>query len=80
MNYDPFNLKTGTSVSSKTPPIIIRSANRESDWVEDFAGENGNYMNTCKYCGNQFIGHKLRRVCLICAIDKGFVPACEQNK
>ena len=37
------------------------------DWPEDFEGENGNYNNTCTSCGYEFIGHKRRQECKVCA-------------
>lgn len=37
------------------------------NWTEDSNHENGNYMNTCSVCDNDFIGHKRRRVCKLCA-------------
>ena len=37
------------------------------DWPEDFAGENGNYWNTCSTCGHPFIGYKRRLSCKVCA-------------
>lgn len=37
------------------------------NWVEDFSHENGNYMNNCISCKNEFIGHKRRVVCKKCA-------------
>ena len=36
------------------------------DWEEDFAHENGKYLNNCKQCGEQFMGHKRRIWCKIC--------------
>lgn len=40
---------------------------RACDWVEDFDHENGNYWNLCCECERQFIGHKRRVVCKLCA-------------
>jgi hypothetical protein len=39
----------------------------ERDWKEDFAHENGNYTCICVTCKKQFIGHKRRVVCNVCA-------------
>jgi hypothetical protein len=36
------------------------------DWPEDFGNENGNYLNRCIICKDQFAGHKLRIVCRVC--------------
>lgn len=33
------------------------------NWIEDFAHENGNYINTCFFCDHQFLGHKRRNLC-----------------
>ena len=37
------------------------------NWVEDFSHENGNYLNNCISCKKDFIGHKRRLVCKLCA-------------
>ena len=37
------------------------------NWPEDFSHENGNYQCRCCYCGQDFIGHKRRVVCKVCA-------------
>lgn len=37
-----------------------------SNWTEDFTHENGNYMNVCIFCKNEFKGHKRRVVCKVC--------------
>jgi hypothetical protein len=39
---------------------------KDRDWVEDFTHENGNYMNKCANCGEQFKGHKRRPLCKVC--------------
>ena len=39
----------------------------QHDWAGDFADENGNYMNQCCKCGNQFRGYKRRVICKACA-------------
>lgn len=40
---------------------------RESDWIEDYALENGKYLHICIDCEAQFIGHKRRKQCKTCA-------------
>lgn len=35
-------------------------------FTEDFKHENGEYMNTCVVCKNNFIGYKRRVVCKLC--------------
>ena len=47
--------------------ILKDSTYKERAWVEDYKHENGNYFNTCAYCGRQFTGHKRRVVCKVCA-------------
>lgn len=37
------------------------------DWREDFAHENGSYQCSCCICEQEFIGHKRRVVCKVCA-------------
>ena len=36
------------------------------NWEEDYAHENGNYINKCIDCGKMFRGHKRRIVCKRC--------------
>jgi len=40
-----------------------RAAARPHDWPEDYAHENGQYVNICIVCSVQFVGHKRRHVC-----------------
>lgn len=47
--------------------LVMRSLHPAGDWEEDFPHENGNYSNICKFCGNEFTGHKRRIVCKVCA-------------
>lgn len=35
-------------------------------WSEDFDHENGNYVNTCMFCKEEFRGHKRRVACKVC--------------
>lgn len=37
------------------------------DWPEDYQQENGRYENRCAICKKQFIGHKRRFCCKLCA-------------
>jgi hypothetical protein len=41
---------------------------RESkkSWKEDFKHENGNYLNVCVQCNDEFLGHKRRVICKEC--------------
>lgn len=41
-------------------------ANYEGNWTEDFSYENGNYMNMCIRCDQEFLGHKRRVICKKC--------------
>lgn len=45
------------------------------DWPEDHEHENGNYYNTCRECGEAFIGHKRRISCRVCATPKSVLEA-----
>lgn len=36
------------------------------NWPEDYAQENGNYINQCIYCGDYFKGNKHRCICKLC--------------
>ena len=40
--------------------------NSPKNWTEDYSHENGNYVNTCMFCKDQFFGHKRRVVCKEC--------------
>lgn len=46
-------------------PDKFKDADKRS-YSEDFALENGNYMNTCIECKNKFFGHKRRVMCKVC--------------
>lgn len=37
------------------------------DWAEDFSHENGQYSCICTTCREQFVGHKRRVTCKLCA-------------
>ena len=39
----------------------------ERSWPEDYSHENGSYYNTCVHCLREFVGHKRRPVCRVCA-------------
>lgn len=47
--------------------IFFTSSDR--DWPEDFYLENGNYLNKCLYCEQNFLGHKRRIVCRKCQLN-----------
>ena len=44
---------------------------RPRDWPEDFAHENGMYINACCLCTALFVGHKRRPACRTCPGDTG---------
>lgn len=41
-----------------------------ANWEEDFEHENGKYVNQCIKCRMNFIGHKRRVICRVCASAK----------
>lgn len=43
--------------------------NPKKNWEEDFEHENGNYLNNCCECNQQFLGHKRRVICKECFND-----------
>jgi len=42
---------------------VSRSAH---SWPEDYADENGKYLNQCVTCNEHFMGHRRRNVCKLC--------------
>lgn len=54
------DLKTKLEVKEKPDSEVGK------DWTEDFTHENGNYLNRCIECGEQFKGHKRRVICKKC--------------
>ena len=69
--YDYLALLTGKQ--------LTEGETLEIDWKEDFSYENGNYMNTCTFCGNDFKGHKRRVVCKLCSDKMKLLPTQESN-
>lgn len=51
-------------------PFELPGKDSPRNWPEDFSHENGNYFNECMGCGEQFIGHKRRPYCKVCATPK----------
>lgn len=52
---------------AKSVAAMVASA-KDADWPEDFAHDNGMYLCRCRGgCGVQFIGHKRRMTCRVCA-------------
>ena len=47
--------------------INLNSDHPEKNWTEDFSHENGNYMNNCIRCNDDFFGHKRRVICKVCS-------------
>ncbi|MDZ4252682.1 MAG: hypothetical protein U1A72_08950 [Sulfuritalea sp.] len=50
------------------------------DWLEDFAGEDGNYWHECIACKGMFIGHKRRQVCRRCSTESSGGTDYQQTK
>lgn len=84
--YEPFGRHAGAHVwqmSCGRPPSCRRidpapakgAAYCGRDWPEDFSDENGNYSNTCMYCGESFQGYKRRVVCKLCTPAHSKPPA-----
>lgn len=48
-------------------PVLPASDFERRSWPEDFPHENGNYTCKCCHCGEEFIGHKRRVTCKLCA-------------
>lgn len=42
----------------------------DRNWPEDFAHENGQYVNRCIGCLFNFVGHKRRLMCRACREGK----------
>jgi hypothetical protein len=62
-----------------TAPIsILIALARPRDWSEDFAHENGQYMNHCHICHCTFFGHKRRVTCKSCS-KAGASPSVEED-
>lgn len=55
--------KPATEGAPETPGVRDESR----DWPEDFEHENGNYSCRCYRCHLEFIGHKRRVECRVCA-------------
>ena len=47
--------------------LLKNTTQHERSWTEDFGPENGHYFSTCCECGRQFVGHKRRAMCRMCA-------------
>lgn len=47
--------------------ISLNSDHPEKNWTEDFSHENGNYLNHCIICKDDFFGHKRRVLCKSCS-------------
>jgi hypothetical protein len=48
--------------------LLKDSTQDERTWHEDAGHENGNYYCLCHHCGRQFVGHKRRVECKVCAM------------
>lgn len=58
--------------------LLKDSTHVERSWPEDASHENGNYSNCCCECGRQFVGHKRRAVCKVCATPPSAQPGADQ--
>jgi hypothetical protein len=45
---------------------MTNELNSKRDFPEDFKFKNGNYFHKCFECGEDFYGHKHRRICKLC--------------
>ena len=60
--------------------MIFNNKNSLRDWEDDFQYENGNYFHKCDICGKEFIGHKRRVVCKVCAKEKIEITKSEYER
>jgi hypothetical protein len=58
--------------------VTFPESGNKRDWTEDFTHENGNYMNKCANCGEQFKGHKRRPLCKECGESGNKTEQCQQ--
>jgi hypothetical protein len=52
-------------MSEPIKPMVL-----PEDWPEDFAHENGCYLNRCCVCSREFRGHKRRATCKACTVTE----------
>ena len=48
---------------------IMPNIDSPKNWTEDYKHENGNYLNNCTKCKENFLGHKRRFICKECFKD-----------
>lgn len=80
--YDPpipndllrFERGTDPSLIKPLEELVDASPTNHHNWVEDWPHENGQYMSKCHSCGQNFIGHKRRTQCKVCATAKPKLP------
>ena len=53
--------------SERFKEFLATHRRSERDWSEDSAHENGDYWCKCHKCEKQFLGHKRRVTCKLCA-------------
>ena len=58
----------------KEEPLLSKLKKYEGNYPEDYAHENGNYMNVCRNCGEYFMGHKRRVWCKLCLTNRSENP------
>jgi len=54
--------KSGEDCGGEPLVCLVYLYESDRSFKEDYDHENGQYINVCMYCKNQFMGHK-RRVC-----------------
>lgn len=57
----------GVRIDKPCPDCEYEADCRARNWTEDAGHENGRYSCRCIECGHDFIGHKRRVVCRLCA-------------
>lgn len=68
---EEYGIQKNTQEEVKAEPIKnVMGKIDPRDWTEDFSHENGNYLNPCIVCGNDFFGHKRRVICKVCATSE----------
>ena len=50
----------------------------EGNYPEDYKYENGNYMNKCIKCGNDFMGYKRKIYCKSCINKETKETECDK--
>jgi len=51
-------------------PAILKFTDDPNCWPEDYAQENGQYLNRCFKCDSEFLGSKHRTSCKSCYVTR----------